>query len=150
MRLRVLRVLSLGLLVAAVPAVTVAEDWPTFHHDQGHTGVSGETTIGAANAASLAIQWQANTGQATNTSPAVVNNATLGKRLVYQGDKSGTLTAFDAGTGERVWSHRTAGALSSSPAVRGNVVYVGSDDYRLYAINASTGARICALTPAGW
>jgi outer membrane protein assembly factor BamB len=149
MRLRVLRVLSLALLVAAVPAVAVAEDWPSFHHDQWHTGVSGETTIGAANAASLAIQWQANTGQATNTSPAVVNNATLGKRLVYQGDKSGTLTAFDAGTGERVWSHRTAGALSSSPAVRGNVVYVGSDDHRLYAINATTGARICAFDTGG-
>jgi outer membrane protein assembly factor BamB len=130
-------------------AAATADDWPTFHHDPLHTGRSAETVIGAASAASLGLVWQANTGQATNTAPAVVHNPTLGRRLVYQGDTSGVMTAFDAGTGERVWSHRVAGDVNSSPAVAGGVVYFGSDDHRLYAVDATTGARICSFDTGG-
>jgi outer membrane protein assembly factor BamB len=146
--LAVLAVLT-ALAVAGSPAAAAPDDWPMFHHDARHTGVADDTSIGAADAARLGLVWQANTGQATNTSPAVVDNATLGKRLVYQGDDSGTLSAFDAATGERVWTHRASGDIVSSPAVLGNVVYVGSDDHRLYAVNATTGARICSFDTGG-
>ncbi len=36
----------------------------------------------------------------------------------------------------------TNGPISSSPAVANGVVYVGSDDFNVYAINAITGASV--------
>ena len=38
------------------------------------------------------------------------------------------------------WHYKTGGAVNSSPAVYGGIVYVGSDDGYLYAINVATGA----------
>jgi eukaryotic-like serine/threonine-protein kinase len=41
------------------------------------------------------------------------------------------------------WSYTTGAGtqpVQSSPAVANGVVYVGSDDYKVYALNASTGA----------
>ena len=40
------------------------------------------------------------------------------------------------------WSYTTGGAVESSPAVANGVVYIGSDDGNLYALNASTGAKL--------
>jgi outer membrane protein assembly factor BamB len=40
------------------------------------------------------------------------------------------------------WQYTTGGAVESPPAVANGVVYVGSDDDYLYALNASTGALI--------
>lgn len=134
---------------AGVTASVVGDDWPMFHHDRAHTGASGETTLAASNAASLSLQWQANMGNGTNTSPAVVYNATLDKTLVYQGGKSGTLAALDAVNGERVWGYTAGAEMSSSPAVFGNTVYFGDDDNKLHAVNATTGAFICSFNTGG-
>jgi hypothetical protein len=40
------------------------------------------------------------------------------------------------------WSHTTGGFVESSPAVANGVVYVGSDDNNVYALNASTDALL--------
>ena len=66
---------------------------------------------------------------------------TLGERLVYAGNKKG-VSAYDASTGERVWFH-AAGNVYSSPAVLNGVVYVGSSNHYLYALDAATGALDC-------
>jgi outer membrane protein assembly factor BamB len=42
--------------------------------------------------------------------------------------------AIDAVTGARKWDYKTGGWIESSPAVMNGVVYVGSDDFKLYAI----------------
>ena len=39
-----------------------------------------------------------------------------------------------------------SGEVSSSPAVAGGVVYVGSDDGKVYALSASTGTQIWSYT----
>jgi outer membrane protein assembly factor BamB len=134
---------------APQPPPAGAEDWPMFHHDRSHTGLSSETTLGASNAASMGIQWQANTGQAAYTSPAVVHNGALNKTLVYVGNSSGTMTAFDAQTGERVWWYRAGAGINSSPAVVANTVYFGASDDYLYAVNATTGALSCRFHTGG-
>ena len=126
-----------------------AEGWPMFAHDERHTGVSAETGIDASNASSLNIQWQANTGQASYTSPAVAWNAALGKHLVYVGNQSGAMTAYDATNGERVWWYNAGASLQSSPAVVGNTLYFGSSDEYLYAVNATNGNLICRFFTDG-
>ena len=49
--------------------------------------------------------------------------------------------ALKAVTGAVKWSYTTGGPVVSSPAVAGGVVYIGSDDGNVYALNATTGAR---------
>ena len=74
--------------------------------------------------------------------------------IVYGG--GGELVALDAKTGVRIWSfqagmddecrfmknkRQTIGGLSS-PAISGEILYIGSDDGNLYALNAQTGEVI--------
>ncbi|MCL2642529.1 MAG: PQQ-binding-like beta-propeller repeat protein [Candidatus Bathyarchaeota archaeon] len=41
-----------------------------------------------------------------------------------------------------VWSFATNGAVVSSPSIVDNIVYFGSQDHNIYAVNAETGAKI--------
>jgi outer membrane protein assembly factor BamB len=50
------------------------------------------------------------------------------------------LSTTSVGGLEQRWAAGTGGAVRSSPAVANGVVYVGSDDERVYALNATTGA----------
>ena len=47
---------------------------------------------------------------------------------------------------DRDWSYTTGNKVFSSPAVAGGVVYVGSFDRNVYALNAATGAKIWSST----
>ena len=40
------------------------------------------------------------------------------------------------------WKYTTGSVFHSSPAVVNGVVYVGSVDHNVYALNASTGAKL--------
>ena len=44
------------------------------------------------------------------------------------------------------WSYATGNSVRSSPAVTNGVVYIGSDDGEVYALNASTGALLWTYT----
>ncbi len=46
------------------------------------------------------------------------------------------------GTPEVKWSYKTWGSVSSSPAVTNGVVYVGSDDNHLYAVEVDSGQEL--------
>ena len=45
-------------------------------------------------------------------------------------------------TNQTLWTFTTGGAVESSPAVVNGIVYVGSDDGCVYALNAANGALI--------
>ena len=47
------------------------------------------------------------------------------------------------------WQYPTGGAIWSSPVVANGVVYVGSEDKTVYALNAGTGALIWKYTTGG-
>ncbi len=57
---------------------------------------------------------------------------------------SGTVSGIDLD-----WSFTTGGIVSSSPVVANGVVYVGSEDHKVYARNASTGAQLWSFTAGG-
>jgi outer membrane protein assembly factor BamB len=46
------------------------------------------------------------------------------------------------------WTFKTKGQIWSSPAVVNGVVYVGSDDYKLYALDARTGRKLWSYSIA--
>lgn len=47
------------------------------------------------------------------------------------------------------WSYATGGVVQSSPVVVNGILYVGSDDYNVYALNATTGALIWKYLTGG-
>jgi outer membrane protein assembly factor BamB len=53
-------------------------------------------------------------------------------------------------TGTQIWNYTTDDAVDSSPAVAGGIVYVGSDDDNVYALNAETGTQVWKYTTGGF
>ena len=52
-------------------------------------------------------------------------------------------------TNQTLWTYTTGGAVETSPAVVNGIVYIGSDDNEVYALNASTGALLWNYTTSG-
>ena len=59
---------------------------------------------------------------------------------------SGNSTSTAPTTNHVLWSYTTGNAVESSPVVAVGVIYVGSDDGKVYALNAATGALIWSHT----
>jgi len=53
-----------------------------------------------------------------------------------------TLNTSNVGGIDRQWSYKTGNGVASSPAIVNGFVYVGSDDDYVYALNATTGAKL--------
>jgi len=47
------------------------------------------------------------------------------------------------------WSYTTLGSVYSEPAIANGMVYVGSQDHNVYALNADTGAKVWSYTTGG-
>ena len=56
--------------------------------------------------------------------------------------------ALDEATGAEVWTQNLNGWSTSTPAVHGGRVYIGSDDHNIYALDAGTGAYVWSF-PTG-
>ena len=52
-------------------------------------------------------------------------------------------------TNQTLWAFKTGGPVDSSPAVVDGVVYIGSNDNNVYALNATTGTLIWSYTTGG-
>jgi outer membrane protein assembly factor BamB len=72
----------------------------------------------------------------TESSPLVADG------LVWIGDWSGAVTAFDARTGCRRWTFHADGAVKSSPTLAGERLFVATYGGRLYALDPATGAEL--------
>ena len=59
-------------------------------------------------------------------------------------------TAPSAVKGELVWRLQTGGAVSSSPALWGNTLFVGSNDGSLYALDAESGRVRWTFPTENW
>ena len=121
-----------------------AADWPMFRADPGHSGVSPETAISTTTAPSLATRWTAGLGTPSYSSPAV---ATVGGRALVYAGAGNHFSAYPAKGGAAAWRFTLpAGVAENAPAVAGGVVYFGSTAGTIYALNASTGARMCSFS----
>jgi outer membrane protein assembly factor BamB len=63
---------------------------------------------------------------------------------------SGYSTSTAPTTSHILWTYMTGGSVDSSPAVVGGMVYVGSDDGRVYCLNASTGTEVWSRVIDSW
>ena len=65
------------------------------------------------------------------------------------GGETGELVALDTETGTPRWRLST-GSIRSAPTVVDGVVYAGSYDHTLYAVDAATGDVVWTVTPEGY
>jgi outer membrane protein assembly factor BamB len=71
---------------------------------------------------------------------------------MFRGNPAHTGVYDDGGihpTGQLKWKYTTGDWVESSPAVANGIVYVGSRDHNLYALDADTGALIWKYTTGG-
>jgi outer membrane protein assembly factor BamB len=82
------------------------------------------------------LDWRYQTGDASISSPAVVNG------VVYVGSNDSYVYALKASSGTLLWRYQTGTFVISSPAVVNGTVYVGSEDSYVYALKASSGTLL--------
>lgn len=66
-------------------------------------------------------------------------DAAIGPGTVYVAEHSGTIRALNASTGEQAWSLSPTPLIRSSPTLADGILYVGSDDFEFFAIDAGIG-----------
>jgi len=144
-----LRLLVLGLTLLGVLAFCACGGTTTMTSDSPSVTPSGSASGGPSQQHGLV--WKFKTGAAVPSSPAVSGG------VVYVGSADGHLYAVDSTTGQGRWKFKTGKGLDlprtstlewafealpgvvSSPAVADGVVYFGSADGHLYAVDSSTG-----------
>ncbi len=116
-----------------------------------------ETAIGAYNKTTGSTVWSANVGIGKDmdasplSTPAVatVDIADVPTKMIYWATLKNSIMALKI-NGTQLW-HRTdfTAAFNSAPVVSNNVIYVGCDDNKMYALNAVDGSTIWSYTTGG-
>jgi outer membrane protein assembly factor BamB len=127
-------------------------DWCMFHHDTSHTG-SSTLTIQTP----LFTQWSNTTNGPIRSSPAVFQTGSPDGDLVFVGSNDKGVHLFSATNGSKMdstgvkwgrYNFTTNGVVESSPAIADNILFVGSDDNRVYAWNLT--APLFPQPPKTW
>lgn len=88
----------------------------------------------------------------------VISSPSISKGVVYVGSFDSNVYALNASNGDKIWNfttsvpltnesgiiiqRNTGGPVESSPAVADGIVYVGSYDHNVYALNATNGNKL--------
>ena len=131
----------------------VQTGWPIYYSSPAVYG--GKVYINIAgrvfclDAANGNLLWVKIYGGTTDTSPAISNNR------LYVGDANGRLYCLDiANKGNILWNYQTGDTISSSPAIARtnigrNMVIFGSDDDKVYCLDADTGGFFWSYQTGG-
>lgn len=138
-------------LEAAFPAAThpvAGDEWPHVGGDPAGTWFSALADINDRNASTLGFAWAYDMGteRGQEATPLVIDG------VMYTSGVWGIVYALDAATGKLLWtfhpgidpaSARNAccDTVNRGVAVRDGMVFVASEDGRLHALDAKTGAE---------
>jgi len=117
-----------GAAAEVVPDHAPPSDWPLFRGTPGLDGVAAGTLSPV-----LVERWSARAAKGIVSSPVVAAG-----RLVV-GCDDGRIYAFDARTGDPLWTHDTGDVVEAPPLVHGGRVYVGSSSGEFHALDLATG-----------
>lgn len=81
------------------------------------------------------LVWSADLGTPTRSVPVIVDN------VLYIGGHF-QLMALDSHTGHRLWEIPMTGPVHTSPAVAGDTLYIGLQDWRVLALDRRTGKTL--------
>ncbi|HEX9897345.1 MAG TPA: PQQ-binding-like beta-propeller repeat protein [Dehalococcoidales bacterium] len=103
---------------------------------------------------SMALYWVYAFTDLLFTPPAYLNSTSLqGDWTMFRHDPSrtGATDIIDTNPrGELKWSFQTGGEISSSPTVVNGIVYFGSRDFKLYALDIDTGQKQWEFATESW
>ena len=106
---------------------------------------SGDGSLYAIDLTSGSVRWRLSLGAAVNGSPAlhgaIVIVSLRGNRVVAVDRRTGSVQwRFTGGSDAAMpWGHETGNAFTSSPVVTDGTVLVGTNDGKLYALDAQHG-----------
>ena len=90
------------------------------------------------------LNWSFSTGASNKNCDLPKAPVTDGKRFFIAG-LDGVVYSIDALSGRVTWKRKLAATASAGLALRDKSVYVGTDDQRIYRLNAETGTLISEL-----
>jgi len=133
---------------SSVSYPVAAEQWPLTGGDQSGTWFSALTQINDTNAGQIGLAWAYDMGtdRGQEATPLVIDG------VMYTSGVWGIVYALDATTGKLIWqfdpgidpmSARNAccDTVNRGVAYRDGVVFVASEDGKLHALDAKTGAE---------
>lgn len=124
--------------VEEIPAASA-----TWHQFLGGPCRTGEGSASFPRIQNPRMRWKV----ALSERPMLMAHPIVVDGTVYVANMDGTLTAFDAGTGERRWQFRAGGAIGVCPAVVDRRVHFGSLDGFQYCLD--TDGRVLWRMPTG-
>src|SRR6266571_9058414 len=161
---RIVMALAMGVAVFSYfpgqAAHASTGDWPMFQGDLGHSGFnSAETALNSTTVPQLKLQWTRHAAGGISFQVVEANG------LLYWGSWDGLEHASNPATGTDVWTANLGTTAGCSPPRAGpsgaaavasvpingtatSVAFVSGGDSALYALNATTGAKIWR-TPLG-
>lgn len=143
MQSRLLRQSFSYLVLLALPATSLAADWPMWRHDANRSGASP-----AELPATLHLQWvrdyvplkPAWPDQAKMQFDVVREPVVQGTTLFMNSSQADAVRALDTRTGDEKWIYFTDGPVRFAPVAWQGNVYFTSDDGYLYCVSGETGA----------
>lgn len=136
---------SVGVAPTGTGGTAPTYTWPELDHDPSLTGYSPDPALSTTNANSLGVSWMTDTGAAADGSPVIAWNAEDSATLIYTGNDTGRLTAYNQATGLPVWTDTYSAGVTSTPIVDGSSIWVApGGERRLYKLDAGTGAVQCS------
>ena len=116
------------------------EDWHTFMHDLGFSGMSPDKSL----APPLALLWKFKTGGPLYASPVIANG------VLYIGSTDGKLYALDAKQWGIKWVFDAGDAIRYAATVLGDRVYFNARNNKVYALDTKTGEKLWEFKSKNW
>jgi glucose dehydrogenase len=130
-----------GALVWSYNTWGPVQSSPTVLDGVVYVGGFHSHAVFALNASSGALLWNS---PIASSSPHIISSTAVANGLVYvdeynMDESGGQLYALNASTGALVWNYQPSAWLSSSPAVSGGAVYIGTSIGLVVALDAFSG-----------
>src|SRR5262249_38294103 len=113
-------------------------------HNVGGVIIDGNTlyfasknVVYAIDASTGQMKWRQPPGdpEADGNGAIITATPAVGGGMLFVPDSSGLLTVYNAADGARLWEFKAGKAIRGAPIVMGDVVYFGSDDFNVYAVD---------------
>uniref|UniRef100_UPI002608713D outer membrane protein assembly factor BamB family protein n=1 Tax=uncultured Gimesia sp. TaxID=1678688 RepID=UPI002608713D len=141
-----LKILSCFCLIVSLFAASSQQiesaDWPMWRGNIERTGVTSEVLPDQLHlnwSRRLPLYQVAWPNEERLQYDLAYEPVSVGNRILVGSPLMGSLTAFDAKTGEVSWKFSANGPVRFAPVVSGENVMLGSDDGYLYCLNLSDG-----------
>jgi len=134
--------LSIVLLSFFVTSGAYGADWPMWRCDAKRSGYS---PTGLPK--NLNLRWvidlpkimSAWPNEPRNTYDCSYEPIVMGKNLFVGSPNDGSVTSYETGTGKQKWKFYSEGPVRFAPVAAKGKIYFGSDDGRVYCLDAETG-----------